>query len=286
MAPDNAAAMRASPIRLAPLATTSTDRSSATARKMIDLPICAMSQPRGAATLAAVRVLSGSLLAVSARIAGAAQARIMKRLQPTIDRYDLGVLAEEGSHDDSRLHKHAFWAVDPLDGTQCFIEGQSGFATSIALVSQQGDPVLGVVYDPVNDRMYEAVRGAGVTVNGQSLSGMPPLHRTGKTVWFADRSLKSHPNFEAHASNFDVRFVGGAVMNGIHVLTTPNSVYAKPPKAELGGCAIWDLAAVSLMVEEHGGRVSTFNGQRLPLNRCETVFFNDLGLSIVSADRA
>ncbi|MEC8191874.1 MAG: inositol monophosphatase family protein [Myxococcota bacterium] len=214
----------------------------------------------------------------------AAQVIIMERLQRTIDRYDLGVLAEEGTHDDSRLRKHAFWAVDPLDGTQCFIEGRSGFATSIALVSQQGDPVLGVVYDPVNDRMYEAVRGAGVTMNGEPLSVMQPQRRTSKTVWFADRSLTAHPNFEAHASNFEVRFVGGAVMNGIHVLTTPNSVYAKPPKAELGGCAIWDLAAVALMVEEHGGRVQTHEGQRLSMNRAETVYFNDAGFLMSSLD--
>ena len=144
--------------------------------------------------------------------------------------------------------------------------------------------MLGVVYDPVNDRMYEAIRGAGVTMNGQPLGDVEPQPISGQTVWFADRSLKSHPNYEAHASNFDVRFVGGAVMNGIHVLTTPNSVYAKAPRAALGGCAIWDLAAVSLMVQEQGGSVQAHNGQRLPMNRAETVYFNDAGFLVSSAD--
>ena len=67
-----------------------------------------------------------------------AQSIILERLKGTIDRYDLGLLAEEGESDDSRLQKHAFWTVDPLDGTQYFVEGRSGYATSIALVTKSG----------------------------------------------------------------------------------------------------------------------------------------------------
>ena len=56
-----------------------------------------------------------------------AQAIILDTLAHTIERYDLGVLAEEGDQDDSRLHKHAFWTIDPLDGTQYFIDGAPGY---------------------------------------------------------------------------------------------------------------------------------------------------------------
>ena len=103
-------------------------------------------------------------------------------------------------------------------------------------------------------------------------------------MWFADRSLRSHPSFDAYAKVFDVRFVGGAVMNSIQVLMHPNSVYAKGPKSSLGGCAIWDLAAVSLMIEECGGVVQTYDRMPLPLNRTETVYFNDIGFSMSSGD--
>ena len=99
-----------------------------------------------------------------------AQAIILDILEPTIARYDLGVLAEEGLQDDSRLEKPAFWTVDPLDGTQFFIEGTPGYSTSIALVSRSGTPLVAAVYDPVNDLLYEAVSGRGVTLNGETLS--------------------------------------------------------------------------------------------------------------------
>ena len=73
-------------------------------------------------------------------------------------------------------------------------------------------------------------------------------------------------------------------MNAIHVLTELNSVYVKFPKADLGGCAIWDLAAVSLMLEEVSGAVRTVQGETLCLNREQSVFFNDVGLFMASAD--
>ena len=55
-----------------------------------------------------------------------AQRIILDALQESIDKYDLGVLAEEGKQDQSRHDKHAFWTIDPLDGT-LFLLKESGF---------------------------------------------------------------------------------------------------------------------------------------------------------------
>ncbi len=214
-----------------------------------------------------------------------AQAIILDILEPTIARYDLGVLAEEGLQDDSRLKKHAFWTVDPLDGTQFFIEGTPGYSTSIALVSRSGRPLVAAVYDPVNDLLYEAVRGRGVTLNGEAI----PRSDTGSmgdgpTIWLADRSLPSYPYYEGVKAQYSIRYVGGAVLNALQLLTVPNSVYAKATKASQSGCAIWDLAAVVLMIEERGGGVRTYNGETLSLNRDHSVFFNDIGFAMACPD--
>jgi fructose-1,6-bisphosphatase/inositol monophosphatase family enzyme len=214
-----------------------------------------------------------------------AQAIILKRLKSTIERYDLGVLAEEGEQDDSRLQKHAFWTIDPLDGTQYFIDGLPGYSTSIALVSRFGEPIVAVVYDSVHDQLFEAVAGGGVTLNGTPLSVMKSRDGEGeRTIWFADRSLPTYPYFEQVKAQFDVRYVGGAVMNALQLLTTPNSVYVKATKKAQSGCAIWDLAAVALMVEEQAGCVRTYGGGPLHLNRTDSVFFNDVGFVFASAD--
>ena len=214
-----------------------------------------------------------------------AQAIILERLQATIGRYDLGVLAEEGDQDQSRLDKHAFWTVDPLDGTQYFIEGKPGYSTSIALVSRSGQPIVGVVYDPVHDNLYQAVFGGGVTLNGEAIPAVKGNQREqGRTIWFADRSLSTYPYYPKIKSLYEVRYVGGAVMNGLQLLTEPNSVYIKAPKKSQSGCAIWDLAAVTLMVEESAGGVRTYEGGALNLNRPDSIFFNEVGFAFSSAD--
>ena len=213
-----------------------------------------------------------------------AQTIILEILESTISRYDLGLLAEEGEQDQSRLNKHAFWAVDPLDGTQYFIEGQPGYATSIALVSQSGHPILGVVYDPINDALYEAVTGKGVTRNGEPIKMLRESHNDSeKLTWFADRSLRQQPNFEQLQNHFDIQFAGGAVINCIQLLSQPNGVYMKMPRKTLGGCAIWDLAAVTLMLTECSGSAKTFEGEPLRLNRRESNYFGDIGLVLSGA---
>ena len=73
-------------------------------------------------------------------------------------------------------------------------------------------------------------------------------------------------------------------MNALQLLTEPNSVYVKATKKAQSGCAIWDLAAVALMVEEQAGSVRTYGGGPLHLNRPESIFFNDVGFVFTSAD--
>ena len=144
---------------------------------------------------------------------------------------------------------------------------------------------MGVVYDSVHDNLYEAVKGGGVTLNGAPLPRFTGGENDAKpTTWFADRSLPTYPYFAAVEAHFEVCFVGGAVMNALQLLTEPNSVYVKATKKAVSGCAIWDLAAVALMVEEHLGGVRTYDGGVLHLNRAETVFFNDVGFAFTSAD--
>ncbi len=72
---------------------------------------------------------------------------------------DDGVLTEEsGAFAGSRSGRT--WIVDPLDGTEGFVQGSGDYAVHVALVD--GDrPVLGVVYEPDTQRLYHAIAGVG-----------------------------------------------------------------------------------------------------------------------------
>ncbi|MCS7002856.1 MAG: hypothetical protein NZ518_08415, partial [Dehalococcoidia bacterium] len=93
---------------------------------------------------------------VATRADRASEATILAILQAEFP--DHGVLAEESGAlaAPSRYR----WVIDPLDGTYNFTIGVPFYAVSIALL--EGDePILGVVYDPVHDRLYWAEKGRG-----------------------------------------------------------------------------------------------------------------------------
>src|ERR1041385_978937 len=76
---------------------------------------------------------------------------------------DDGILAEESVDTKRRLEKSRVWMVDPLDGTNGFIDGNGDFAVQIGLV-EDGEPVVAAVYVPLADVLYRAVRSGGMWI--------------------------------------------------------------------------------------------------------------------------
>ena len=74
-----------------------------------------------------------------------------------------GILAEESVDTKRRLEKSRVWMVDPLDGTNGFIDGNGDFAVQIGL-AEEGQVVLGVVYLPLTGVLYRAVSGKGTWI--------------------------------------------------------------------------------------------------------------------------
>lgn len=74
----------------------------------------------------------------------------------------LPVLSEEGTDIDFETRKNwnLFWMVDPLDGTREFVKRNDDFTVNIALIQNQ-EPVLGVIYAPINGLLYFGIKGMG-----------------------------------------------------------------------------------------------------------------------------
>lgn len=215
------------------------------------------------------------------------QRLILNVLEPSIGKFDLGLLAEEDEDDGSRLVKDYFWCVDPLDGTLPFIEGVEGYAVAISLINQQGIPQIGVVYNPVNHTCYSAIKGQGVWLNGEPL--ILPTPNKYLTL-LHHRSLLNNPNCEriledAEQSFYDKGlatikrvYQGGAIMNAIWGLEQQPAYYFALPKKAEGGGGIWDYAATVCIYEELGLSVTDYNGNELQLNRSDTIFMNEFGV--------
>lgn len=218
-----------------------------------------------------------------------AQQAIIEVLEPTISDYDLALLAEESADDGLRFSKSAFWCVDPLDGTLAFVEKVAGYAVSIALVARDGVPLIGVVYDPVKQDTFHAIRGAGAFRNDQPIA--PPAPHPGAPLVLAtDRSFEQHrylvqtrdrlaqisTRLGLNGSGIDFRI--GAVMNAIRVLNRPNHCYFKFFRADPGGGSIWDYAATACLFSEAGAIVCDMHGDPLELNRKASSFLNHRGV--------
>lgn len=165
------------------------------------------------------------------------------------------VLGEEagGSLEDaSRV-----WVVDPIDGTKNFAAGIQVWGTLLALF-EEGEPILGVVGAPAVNERYEAVRGQGATLNGSmiSVSKVDALER-GAVCHYAMEAWLDGPH-EAALRDLDraaYRSVGFTDFWG-HCLVARGSVeVALEPQLR-----IWDWGALKVLVEEAGGRITTFEG--------------------------
>ncbi|MEO0413410.1 MAG: 3'(2'),5'-bisphosphate nucleotidase CysQ [Verrucomicrobiota bacterium] len=75
---------------------------------------------------------------------------------------DIPIISEEAKTLDYSERKdwEYFWLVDPLDGTKEFIKRNGEFTVNIALIHKD-TPVLGVVYQPVGDRLFWSKQGEG-----------------------------------------------------------------------------------------------------------------------------
>lgn len=216
---------------------------------------------------------------------------ILETLEQVTKRYDLGTLCEESADNRSRLVKEYFWSIDPLDGTLPFTKDLAGYSVSIALVSRQGDPLLGVICDPRKGTIYSAIRGGGAFKNRESWK---PQVKEGTLTLVCDSSFLDHSlygrtietlnHFTASEgwANVKLRSTGGAAMNGMWVLEEAPALYFKFPRNESRGGSLWDYAASALIVNEAGGRASHFTGGKLKLNNRHTTFMNKEGIFYIS----
>lgn len=175
---------------------------------------------------------------------------------------DHSILAEERS--DFSEQSEYVWVCDPVDGTIPFSHGIPTCVFSLAL-TRNGVPVLGVVYDPFMDRMFFAEKGGGAFVNGKkiSVSSARVLEkslfglgsRKGSKI---DLSGLKEAMEQKHARIIDIcsiTYMGALVACGEFVGTM------------FCGTKPHDTAALKVIVEEAGGRVTDLSGNEQRYDR-------------------
>jgi myo-inositol-1(or 4)-monophosphatase len=166
------------------------------------------------------------------------------------------------------------WIIDPLDGTTNFAHGYPHFAVSIAL-QRNGETVVGVVHDPVRRECFTAMKGEAATLNGN------PIHVS--AVAELDRSLL------ATGFPYDRREKADYYLSFFKAFMRRSQGIRRNGSAALDLCYVaagrvdgfwelklrpWDVAAGALIVEQAGGRLSDFSGQRFSIWGDQTLATN------------
>ena len=183
------------------------------------------------------------------------------------------ILAEEGgAHADAGAEWR--WVIDPLDGTVNYAHGYPCFCVSIG-VERGGVRSAGVVYDPLRDELFEAVRGGGARRNGRPIrvSQERSLGRALLGTGFAyDVRESERDNLDLLARA--VKRAGGVRRDGSAALDLCYVACSRFDGFWELKLHPWDVAAGLLIVDEAGGHGSDLAGGPAPASGREIVASN------------
>ena len=173
-----------------------------------------------------------------------------------------GVVGEEFGSNGS---KDRYWVIDPIDGTKNFVRGVPTWATLIALVENE-EVVASVVSSPaLYRRWYASADGGAFVVEGGSVKASPAPRKlnVSKVSQLSDASI-TYSDFQgwgARRANFEKLLDGAWRTRGLgdfwsHMLVAEGAVdVAIEPSL-----ALWDMAALDLIVREAGGKFTSLDG--------------------------
>lgn len=176
-----------------------------------------------------------------------------------------GWLSEETVDSAERLQNSRTWVVDPLDGTKEFIEGVPHFVVSIALVDD-GEPVIGVLYNPASKELFSATRGMGAFLDGKKISCSTLLNFK-EMVILNSRSETRNGLWKPYSNDFKEQRAIGSVAYKLGLTSAAKAdVFASlRPKNE------WDVCAGHCIIREAGGEMATLYGNPITYNNEKTL---------------
>lgn len=169
------------------------------------------------------------------------------------------IISEENTATDNEavLGNRLFWLVDPLDGTKSFIKRTGEFTVNIALI-EEGKPVGGVVYVPVQDNCYATgVDGKAYKNEHEMIHVRTPP--TEGLIVIASHSHRS-PETDAYIATLKVASLLSASSSLKFCLVAEGKADVYP---RFGRTMEWDTAAGHAVLLAAGGRVDQLDGTAL-----------------------
>ena len=177
------------------------------------------------------------------------------------------IVGEESTNDDIMTTEGIIWFIDPIDGTTNFIHQKRCFAISIGIY-EEGIGKVGIIYDVMANELYHAFAGHGAFCNGRALPQLKQVAIEKSLIAMNIKCLIKKPA-PMKALVDRVRgalSLGSAAIQLAYVASGQLDAYINMKKSS------WDIAAGKVLIEEVGGEVSTFSGEKINLLGKSSVF--------------
>ncbi|PXF33035.1 hypothetical protein WH50_01400 [Pokkaliibacter plantistimulans] len=161
-----------------------------------------------------------------------------------------GILGEEEGWQAGS--SNGYWVIDPIDGTTNFLRGLPDWGVVIAYV-EEGEVQIGVIYVPMQEQLYQAVRGQGAYCNDQPLHlSQQPIELSSVLIYMGFGRRTALPDYLAridylYQCQMDQRRLGSAALC---LARTAEGLVDGFFEAQINP---WDVLAGLLIVEEAGG---------------------------------
>jgi myo-inositol-1(or 4)-monophosphatase len=191
----------------------------------------------------------------------AAEAVVLDALRPT----GLSILSEESGVVQVQETNHSThqplhlstptWIVDPLDGTFNFTRGFPACCVAIGLWAEN-QPLMGVIYDFVSDKMYSGIVGEGALCNGEPIAVSQTASYASASLATGFPSARDYSDASLAVSIRKVqqfkkiRMIGSAALSIAHVANGALDAYFEED------IWIWDVAAGLALLKAAGGNFS------------------------------
>ncbi len=183
---------------------------------------------------------------------------------------DHSILAEEsfdsGNGTDRGSSPSGFrWLIDPLDGTTNFAHTYPHFCTSLGL-EYDGELIFGVIYAPVADELFTAVRGRGAMMNGTPIT-VSSVSDVSNSILATGFPYDRRTNPDNNISNFSkmINRVQGIRRGGSAALDLCYLACGRIDGFWELRLKPWDVAAGVVIVEESCGKVTNICGERFDI---------------------
>lgn len=159
------------------------------------------------------------------------------------------------------------WILDPVDGTTNLIHDFHGSAISLAYAENK-EVKLGVIYIPTSDELFYAEKGKGAFLNGNKINvsnvkdmahSLISIGPATYTKEWAELSFEMY--LKIYKDSQDFRRIGSAAIELAYVACGRIEAYIEPALSP------WDYAAGLLIIEEAGGSVVTFDGEKVDITK-------------------